>query len=256
MPSLSNTSSPTTVFLVFKSVGFPDNWQKMLSKLGNMTSQDAITHLTQWVADAASWPTSTDGIWSRTHIPDTNYSMSVSICFTVLEGTFLNVSMSSDINEPEPSLPWNKDTAQFSMDVIRKRYWNPGNQTHTMDSRGILMLDSWEDGEAPASIELSAAASRLPSINKYILSDSASVLPCGILGVGRPGVGSLRATQYAHSTLFQNVMNSTGSLAEALQTVLMVTQQMEYYEYTPQFRDTWRSPASYVMAEEKVILNG
>ncbi|KAK1950809.1 hypothetical protein LY78DRAFT_622498, partial [Colletotrichum sublineola] len=254
MPSLSNTSSPTTVFLMFKSVGSAVHWQRTLSDLGNTTHQDAVTHLTQWEADANNWPTSTDGIWSRIHLPDTNYSMSVSACFTVLEGAFLNVSMSSDMNGPEPSLSWENDTAQFNVDVIRNQYWNTGNQT-PMESRGILTLDSWENDESPATIDLSASASQLPSTNSYmyLLSDTASVLPCGILGTGHPDASSSRAVHYAHSTLFQDVVNSTGSLAEALQAVLMVTQQMEYYEFAPQFRDAWRSTASYVMAEEKVL---
>lgn len=253
MPSLSNTSLPTTIFLMFKSVGSAYHWVEMLSKLGNQTDLDAVTHAAQWKADASDWPTSADGIWSRIHIPDTNYSMSVSACFTVLEGTVLNVSMSSDMNGPEPSLNWDNTTAQFNFDVIRNRYWNPGNQTHTMDSRGILALDSWENDEAPANIPLSASAFRLPSIDQYLLSDPTTFLPCGTLGVGPTGADTSRAVHYAHSALFHDVMNTTGSLAEALQAVLTVTQQMEYYEDAPQRRELWRSSASYIMAEETVI---
>ncbi|KAF6830585.1 hypothetical protein CPLU01_07275 [Colletotrichum plurivorum] len=255
MPSLSNTNTSlsTTIFLVFKSVGATHHWMEVLSNLGNMTDVDIVSHLAQWEADASDWPMTADGIWSRIHLPDTNHSISVSACFTVLGGTLHNVSMSSDKNGPEPSLHWDNGTAQFNTDVIRSRYWNPGNQTHTMNSQGILTLDSWENEKAHANIRLSASASRLPSIDEYRFSDPGKFLPCGILGSGVMGADSSRALHYAHSALFHDVMNTTGSLAEALQAVLMVTQQMEYYEHAPQVREVWRSPASHIMAEEKLI---
>ncbi|KAF6821776.1 hypothetical protein CMUS01_11339 [Colletotrichum musicola] len=253
--SLSNTnaSSSTTIFLAFKSVGATHQWMEVLSRLGNQTDLDAVSHSAQWEADGGDWPTSADGIWSRVHVPDKDYSISVSACFTVLRGTLLNVSLSSDKNGPEPSLHWDNSTARFNTDLIRSRYWSPGNQNHTMDSRGILTLNSWEDAEDPVRMRLPASASRLPSIDKYMLFEPSKFLPCGTLGTEPSGTDSSRALHYAHSALFHDVMNTTGSLAEALQAVLMVTQQMEYYEHPPQAREVWRSPASYVMAEEKVL---
>ncbi|KAF6810113.1 hypothetical protein CSOJ01_06525 [Colletotrichum sojae] len=253
MPTLSNTSSPTTVFLMFQSVGPAYEWTRWLGTLGNLTDPDSVAYLAKWDADASDWPIFADGIWSLIHIPDTNYSVSVSACFTVLGGTVHNVSMSSGKNGPEPSLHWDNGTVQFNTDVLRSRYWNPGSQSHTLDSQAILTLDSWETEKARAKIRLSASASRLTSIDQYVFSDPAKFLPCGIFGSGPTGSDSSRALHYAHSALFHDVMKTTGSLAEALQAVLMVTQQMEYYEHAPQAPELWKSAASYIITEKKVL---
>ncbi|GKT44293.1 uncharacterized protein ColSpa_04474 [Colletotrichum spaethianum] len=258
LPVLSNSSFGATqsrlgtdIFLMFKSTGSAESWRQILQQFGKVTITDYASNSAVWEADAANWTTSTDGIWARVHLPETNYSMSVSACFTTLGATFLNVSMSSESNEPEPSLSWDNATAQFNVDVIRNRYSTPGNGTLSSDSRGILTLDSWESEHDAERVKLSASSTRLPSMSKF--KYEVNLLPCGTLKAGPTGGDSSRALHYAHSTLFQDVMKTTGSLAEALQAVLTVTRQMEYYEYVPQFRRQWSSPASYIMAEEKVM---
>ncbi|GJC98604.1 hypothetical protein ColKHC_07430 [Colletotrichum higginsianum] len=237
------------MFLLFKGSGSGSDWQRVVRKLGNTTDTNPVTHSGSWEANARDWTKSTDGIWARVHLPETNYSMSVSACFTILGAEFLNVSMSSDSNGPEPSLVWDNATAQFNVDVIRNLYLSSGDDASSMSSRGILKLDQWEPEAEPDHLRLSAAALRLPFMNQFISDDLRSPeWPCGTLGND-----SSRPLHYAHSVLFQDIFQRTGSLAEALQAVLMVTRQMEYYEYAPQVRRMWLSPASYVIAEEMVI---
>ncbi|KAJ0164700.1 hypothetical protein CTA2_407 [Colletotrichum tanaceti] len=239
----------TTMFLVFKSSGSALDWQRVVEELGNITNVHSVTHSAAWEANAADWTTSADGIWARVHLPGTNYSMSVSACFTVLGAEILNVSMSSDSNGPEPSLVWDNATARFNVDVIRNLYLGSRDDAPLMSSRGVLKLDHREPEAKPNYLRLSAAASRLPSMGRLITDASRwQEWNCGTLGND-----SSRPLHYSHSVLFQDIFQTTGSLAEALQAVLMVARQMEYYEYAPQVWNMWSSPASYVMAAEMVI---
>ncbi|OBR07271.1 hypothetical protein CH63R_08792 [Colletotrichum higginsianum IMI 349063] len=246
MPKLPERGSPsTTMFLLFKGSGSGSDWQRVVRKLGNTTDTNPVTHSGSWEANATDWTKSTDGIWARVHLPETNYSMSVSACFTILGAEFLNVSMSSDSNGPEPSLVWDNATAQFNVDVIRNLYLSSGDDASSMSSRGILKLDQWEPEAEPDHLRLSAAALRLPFMNQFISDDLRSPeWPCGTLSND-----SSRPLHYAHSVLFQDIFQRTGSLAEALQAVLMVTRQMEYYEYAPQVRRMWLSPASLALPD-------
>ncbi|WYZ43286.1 hypothetical protein EsH8_VI_000985 [Colletotrichum jinshuiense] len=254
MPVLSSllSGTSTSIFLMFNGTGAVETWRPIIRNFGNISSDSS-----RWEASAQNWTASIDEIWARIDVPGTNNSMSVSACFANLGGHVLNVSISGDTNSIEPSLVWDKTTARFNTDVIRNQYSTPGYYNLSVESRGILSLaskDTWEN--EPVKIDygrvlLTSVDSSLPFMNRGAFDPDLDPSPCGTLRTGPTGGDSSRALHYAHSALFQDVLKRGGNLSEALQAVLMVTQQMEYYETIPYFQEAW--PASYVMAEEKLL---
>ncbi|KAF4827852.1 hypothetical protein CGCTS75_v007826 [Colletotrichum tropicale] len=245
-------TSFSNLFLMFNSTGTEDQWIEALQNntYANISESQNYT----WTVNSEDWKGSNDGIWSIIRAPQdrgraknpSNVGISMSACFAHLDGHLKNVSVSSNANgvEAPGRLELDNVTIRYNTDAVRKQYIWSSNMS--ADARGILTLDSQKPlGEAVLSssttstISFRGVAAGLPLFNTE---------PCAALRVDG---NTSRVVHYAHVALFQDVMKQTGRLTEALQAILMVTQQMEYYELSRSF--TQRAPGSYIIAEGKSI---
>lgn len=156
--------------------------------------------------------------------------------------------MSSNSNGIDPHLEFRDNfTVRYDTHAIRDQYLVSTNLS--ADFRGILTLD--EEGEKKNE---KGDADRMP-MNIGVSFQGVPVgLPwCGILHCAtlRLDSKSSRSIHQSYAMLFQEIMKKTGRITEALQAILTLAQQMEYYENSRAF-DLYAS-ASYSLAEEKLI---
>ncbi|KAE9569773.1 hypothetical protein CGMCC3_g14091 [Colletotrichum fructicola] len=245
-------TSFSNLFLMFKSTGTEDQWIEALQNNTFANKSDSENYT--WGVNAEDWKGSNDGIWAVIRAPQdlrrakdpSNVGISMSACFAHLDGDLKNVSVSSNANgvEAPGRLELDNITIRYNTDAIRKQYiWSTNMSA---DARGILTLDSQKalgesvlSSSTTSTISFRGVAAGLPLFNTQ---------PCAALRVDG---NTSRAVHYAHAALFQDVMKQTGRLTEALQAILTVTQQMEYYEWSRSF--TQRAPGSYIIAEGKSI---
>ncbi|KAH0435100.1 hypothetical protein CcaCcLH18_04998 [Colletotrichum camelliae] len=245
-------TSFSNLFLMFKSTGTEDQWIEALQNDRDVNKSETKNYT--WAANAEDWEGSNDGIWAVIRAPQdprrannsSNISISMSACFAHLDGDLKNVSLSSNANgfEAPGRLELDNITLRYNTDAIRKQHIWSSNMS--ADARGLLTLDSEKalrkdvlSAATTSTISFRGVAAGLPVFNAQ---------PCAALRVDG---NTSRAVHYAHSALFQDVMIQTGRLTEALQAILMVTQQMEYYEWSRSFNQ--RAPGSYIIAEGKSI---
>ncbi|GJC98606.1 hypothetical protein ColKHC_07432 [Colletotrichum higginsianum] len=232
-----------------------ESWGKYL--LTNEIPENG-NHLAKRSAEKLNWTSSEEGIWVHLRPPpgSINASVSISTCFTNLPGLFQHVEMSSDQDGAEPGLSWDRVNARYETAPIRGQYENLGDNATVRDSRGILTLHpktSWGFEEDESNMtKTTKSRSWMP------FSSVADGLPYMSLngdqragGILVPGAFSPYAVHYAHAALFQDIVMTTGSLAQGLQGLFTVLRQMAYYEISPYF--DMQSPASLILSNEELI---
>ncbi|KAF4824772.1 hypothetical protein CGCSCA5_v000693 [Colletotrichum siamense] len=246
-PSLPVTFS--NLFLMFNSIGTEDQWVESLQN--DQKTNKSTSKKDTWTVKAEDWKGTNDQIWAVIRPPQnvrqaesrSRSGISMSACFAHLDGDLHHVSVSSNTNGLEERQVWDNVTAQYDADVIRDQYTWSSNIS--ADARGVLTLDSEShlrdslSALTTSTISFRGVAAGLPFF---------SLRPCAALRIDG---NSSRPVHYTHAALFQDVMRQTGRITEALQAILMVTQQMEYYEWSRSFNR--RAPGSYIVAETKSI---
>lgn len=251
--------SRTSIFHMFNTTGSIGDWRKYLQDNGSPVND---TYLTRQYVKELSWMTIADGTWIHLEPPEGAIDASVSIttCFTNLPGVIQNVGMSSNQSGFEPGLTWNKSNDSYQTSAIRDQYLNTQGDDFSPQSRGLLALHpkaSWEIEGDPkdGSVNLTSwmlfksVADGLPYMNlNGAHFSNLEVLASGIL---LPGAFSPYTVHFAHAALFQDVVRTTGSVAQGLQAIFSVLRQMTYYEISPYF--DMESPVILTMSNEKLI---
>ncbi|KAF6813688.1 hypothetical protein CPLU01_14590 [Colletotrichum plurivorum] len=244
--------SRTSVFHVFNTTGRIQDWRKYLQEHGGPVDE---TYLTRQYANKLNWTTIADGTWLHLQPPEGAIDASVSIttCFTNLPGVIQNVSMSSNQSAFEPGLSWDRTNDRYETSAIRDRLLNNLGDDFSPQSRGLLALHpkaSWEfeGGPNDTSVEFTSwmlfksVADGLP----YMNLNGAQFSNLEVLGAFSP-----YTVHFAHATLFQDIVRTTGSVAQGLQALFTVLRQMTYYEISPYF--DMESPATFTMSTQKLI---
>lgn len=119
LTELPMPSSPTRTFLIFNATGLIEDWRRYLVQNSKPDGYRA-----QQSAQTLNWTSTEDGIWVHLRPPPGSIDarVSISACVTNLPGVYQNVSMSSDHDDFEPSLSWDKANAKYETASIRDRY--------------------------------------------------------------------------------------------------------------------------------------
>ncbi|KAF4819720.1 hypothetical protein CGCSCA5_v004498 [Colletotrichum siamense] len=251
------TSYMTHTFLVFNSTGEAVGWREAVQQSG---SENTDTHMWDASLGDLNWISSSNTIWSSFQSRDNGVGMAASACFKNLGAIVDDVQMSSGGNGKQRGIIWADRTASYNTTNVRLQYQS-ASVGSASTRRGILDLewkDRWQLNSADQKIGpdhnpygftiFSSVADDLPFVVRGPLNVTDEPNPCGTLQVGGR---SSRAVHYAHAALFQDTIQTTGSLPETLQAILFILEQMRYYELLPYFNIA--SPATFVLAEERLI---
>ncbi|KXH69398.1 hypothetical protein CSAL01_01877 [Colletotrichum salicis] len=131
----------------------------------------------RWKASAENWTLATDGMWASIDRPlekhyDEKVGVSVSACFTNLQGHVQNVSMSSTFDGHGPILAWDNPNTNHTANVIRNQYSSickelglsgTGPGPHLLEP---IPKESWES--KGISLPLDIVTSQLPFLTRSI----------------------------------------------------------------------------------------
>ncbi|KAF5515255.1 hypothetical protein CGCS363_v001681 [Colletotrichum siamense] len=254
--SFSLPSSYPNVFLMITSAGTVRDWVEAMGTddMSWLDGNDSQPDPRTWNADDLRGPS--EGIWASIQpptLPDgikhtRNLSISVSACFANLEGHIRKVNISSNTNGIDPHLDIrNNFTVRYDTQAVPNQYLVSANLS--ANDRGIMTLleERGKENETSEDDHMSMS----PSISFRGIPvglPSCGILHCATLQIGGK---SSRNIHQSYAVLFQGVMKRTGRVTEALQAVLTLAQQMEYYENYHSF-DQFAS-VSYSLAQEQLI---
>ncbi|KAK3681557.1 hypothetical protein B0T22DRAFT_433792 [Podospora appendiculata] len=185
--------------------------------------------------DLADWTLSEKHVWSSWTSPDGFSSLSVSSCLMFLaEPSFYQVNISTSQQYQEPTAAWSASTNRYRMSTVTDLYCTHCNSAEGDHGRLALHLPSnWTSALANTTAITGTYASlpfwRALYNGWWGNQNWPDVLGAVLLTHDRFAVNQ------AHVDLFQSILETTGNVAFAMQSLLTVLQQMAYYDWLPVF---------------------
>jgi hypothetical protein len=227
---LDNSSLYGTAYLILNyTLGDPSDW---LAVTQTAAAPPAYSERGEWI----------DLVYS-----DGSLVLSVSLCYSAFDTADIPVYISSAENRTEPGPTFDLNKGQFHFDAIRKQLGQSG-PNDTLADRGVLSLqsqrNSWlaTDGEqAPVEPVLRGYADLQGFSPQGNSGNISAVLwetyECTSLNLDTISSGRipLVCPNLKHVWLFQEIIQSGGSVAFALQSLITSLVGIEYYSVLPQF---------------------
>ena len=183
---------------------------------------------------------STSGEWLDLIYSNGALVLSVTLCYSSFDTADLPVKISSTANRTETTPIFDFDSSTYTFNALREQYGQYGN-TLSPEQRGVLRLDKQD---------WVANQSETPPVEPYMRDFTNLGGPKGegndpnytcLLWEGStPGVASNINFQWLdpdlmHTWLFQEIVQSGGSIAFALQSLITLLSSMAYYDQLGQF---------------------
>jgi hypothetical protein len=209
---------------------------------------------------------SAHGPWEDLVYSDASLILSVSLCYTAFNTAELPVHMSSIANRTEP-LPFYDIVKQvYHFDTIREQY----GQDRSMDSfqRGTMDLapvrGSWlaqPDELPPQEPWLRSSANMIGTANNFgndpnltaVIFQSSSCASTSVETFNYATTGNFICPDPMHILLFQEILQSGGSPAFALQTLISSLANLAYYDQLPQFDKSDQVVQRYFMTSNAAV---
>ena len=169
--------------------------------------------------------------------------LSLSLCYSSFMTADMPVKIQSPTNRTEPSPVYDLSQSKYTFDSVRQMYGQ--NRSVSRSERGILDLvkaDSWlvNDTALPPMESFVRAYTNMDGPQKNAIDKSGYVGNLTALFGFYQGTDALIDEDVLlpdrfHSWLFQEIVQSGGSIAFAMQSLLMFMASTSYYQQLPQF---------------------
>ncbi|KAK3331820.1 hypothetical protein B0T19DRAFT_472836 [Cercophora scortea] len=189
----------------------------------------------------SDWTHSENHVWSSWTSADGSSSLSVSSCISnfLTEPHFYEVNISTSQQYQEPAAPWSASVGRYSMSKVTDLYCthcNSKDGRSTEGDHGRLTL------HLPSNWTSALADTEVVTGTYISLPFWGALLNGWWENQKWPGASSTAllahdrfAVNQAHVDLFQSVLETTGNVAFAMQSLFTVLQQMAYYDWLPVF---------------------
>ena len=219
----------------------PDNITESLSSLyGTAYLIINVTEGTLRTWEAVTEAYSASGEWLDLVYSDSMLILSVTLCYSSFDTADLPVKISSTANRTETTPTFDFNSSIYTFHALREQYGQHGN-TLSLEQRGILMLDKQD---------WTANQSEVPPVEPYMRDFANLDGPKGLgndpnyTGFLWEGDTPIQASNGSfgwlfpdpmHIWLFQDIVQSGGSIAFALQSLITLLSSMAYYDQLGQF---------------------
>ena len=232
--SESSNSDGTAYLIVNVTKGAPATWR-------------AVTESSSTGSGVRPSQFSTSGEWLDLIYSNGALILSVTLCYSSFDTADLPVKISSTTNRTETIPTFDFNSSTYTFDALREQYGQHGN-TLSPKQRGVLILDKQD---------WTANQSEIPPLEPYMRDFANLGGPkglgndpnyTGLLWEGSPpSHASDEDFQWLnpdlmHIWLFQEIVQSGGSIAFALQSLITLLSSMAYYDQLGQFDN--RAPTS------------
>ena len=236
--SLDNSESSTTYGTAYLMVNITK---------GAASTWRAVTEASSSGSGVRPPKYSTSGEWLDLVYSNGALVLSVTLCYSSFDTADLPVKISSTANRTETTPVFDFDSSTYTFDALREQYGQYGD-TLSPEQRGVLRLDKQD---------WTANQSEMPPVEPYMRDFANLGGPKGegndpnytaLLWEGlTPQNASNRSFQWLdpdlmHIWLFQEIVQSGGSIAFALQSLITLLSSMAYYDQLGQFDN--RAPIS------------
>ncbi|KAF2670604.1 hypothetical protein BT63DRAFT_242582 [Microthyrium microscopicum] len=198
------------------------------------------------------------GIWQDLEYKDVNLTLSISLCYAAFTTANLPVRMSSPKNRTEPSPKYNSTNQTYRFDDIRALYGQERDKSNM--ARGLLDLTpiraSWlaQSDELPINDPWIRGLANLGSYHHYAL-DMEGNIPASLwqswcLEVNSPNI---ICPDPMHLRLFQEILNTGGSLAFALQSLISSLASINYYDKLALLDESEKVQQAYFMTSNAPV---
>ena len=222
----------------------PQNWGTAYLVL-NVTEGQGRDWIEQSVSDNSSrlmLEASEKGEWLQMQVDGTDLKIGISLCYTAFMTSDIPVHLSSTNNRTEPQTPFDFKTRRMIYDQVRSMFGQ--NSRKHLSQRPILELakqSSWI-----------ADQNDLPPTEPYIRNDANLPEPSGKgntanytaalwnadIQEDNPDTmtsNNVLVPDLSHIWLYQEIMQTNGTLCFALQSLITTLATMAYYSQLPQF---------------------
>ena len=183
---------------------------------------------------------STNGKWLDLIYSNGALVLSVTLCYSSFDTADLLVKISSTANRTETTPVFDFDSSTYTFDALREQYGQDGN-TLSPKQRGVLMLDKqdWiaKQSEYPPAEPYMRDFANLGGPNGESNDPNYTALLWEefILTQASNSCFSRLRSDVMHIWLFQEIVQSGGSIAFALQSLITLLSSMAYYDLLGQF---------------------
>ncbi len=219
-----NFASGSWPGLVFMS-NIPKSYWKQLSKSVPFELGPPIPH----------------GEWNSYEI-EPGISLNVTLCFSGLNTTLSKVAMTGNISQGEPDIRWNTTTYSYEVDALRTLF-GAGPVHKSVNERGLLSIVGEIQDPAPLSsldVNSTMAGDAIfrseQQLGNGVAADvwsssgfNSSIGMCDHCSLLDQGVSSDIAT------LFQDIVQTSGRAAVAVDAYLTMLSRSWYYSFQPKF---------------------
>ena len=225
--SESSNSYGTAYLIVNVTKGAPATWR-------------AVTEASSSGSGVRPSQYSTSGEWLNLIYSNGALILSVTLCYSSFDTADLPVKISSTTNRTETTPTFDFNSSTYTFDALREQYGQYGNEL-SPEQRGVLMLDKQD---------WTANQSEVPPVEPYMRDFANLGGPKGqgndpnYTGLLWEGSQPTRASDedfqwlnpdLMHIWLFQEIVQSGGSIAFALQSLITLLSSMAYYDQLGQF---------------------
>ncbi|KAE9374879.1 hypothetical protein N431DRAFT_335687 [Stipitochalara longipes BDJ] len=169
------------------------------------------------------------GEWLDLAFANGNLVLSTSLCYTAFGQADLPVHMYSSTNRSESTPAWNSSTSKYTFEFLRERFgqyesWSP-------EERGIMRMknQSWL-----ADPDLIASGDSVPYLFKYSGFGNPETASIGsgtnVSAVFYSGGVDVATPDIMHIWLVQEILQSGGSVAFAIQSLFTLLSSITYYD--------------------------
>jgi hypothetical protein len=169
------------------------------------------------------------GEWLDLVFANGNLVLSTSLCYTAFGQADLPVHIYSSTNRSESTPSWNSSTSKYTFDFLREQFgqyesWSP-------EERGIMRMEnqSWL-----ADPDLIASGDSVPYLFKYAGFGNPETATIGsgtnISAVFYSGGVDVATPDIMHIWLVQEILQSGGSVAFAIQSLFTLLSSITYYD--------------------------
>jgi len=170
-----------------------------------------------------------DGPWQRMIFPG-KFRAAATVCFFTLQMVQMDIEMSRDAGRQEPRMAWDKDKRLYNTSAIMEWLGVTGKQTPASE-RGLLSITPKSSWKMPSdSFKTGLYTGFMSPFHTITQPTQPGVLLCSSCP-GEDDDRPHRARVYA----FQDVLQSTGNIALAIQSLWTMLTISEYYDRLERF---------------------